>query len=58
MDIIQTGEFINDGKQLFIEVLLGIPDLAHIELADAVDSIPLVDNGWCLPLSAGQDMSM
>lgn len=55
VDVIQSGELIDDGGQLFIEVLLGIANLAHIELANAVDSIALVDNSWCLPLSAGQD---
>lgn len=55
MDVIQSRKLIYDGGQLLIEVLLGIPNLAHIELADAVDSIALVDNSRCLPLSAGQD---
>jgi hypothetical protein len=55
MDVIQSRKLIYDGGQLLIEVLLGIPNLAHIELANAVDSIALVDNSRCLPLSAGQD---
>jgi hypothetical protein len=55
VDVIQSGKPINDGGQLFIEVLLGIPNFPHIELANAFDSISLVDNSWCLPLSAGQD---
>jgi hypothetical protein len=55
VDVIQSGKPINDGGQLFIEVLLGIPNFPHIELANAFDSITLVDNSWCLPLSAGQD---
>ena len=55
MDVIETRKLIYDGGQLLVEVLLGIPNLAHIELANAVDSIALVDNSRCLPLSAGQD---
>jgi hypothetical protein len=55
VDVIQSWKLINDGGQLFIKVLLGIPNFTHIELANAVDSITLVDNSWCLPLSAGQD---
>jgi hypothetical protein len=55
VDIIQAWELINDSGQLFIEVLLSIPNLAHIKLPNARDSISLVDNSWCLPLSAGQD---
>ena len=54
VDVIQSGELIDDGGQLFIEVLLSIANLAHIELANAVDSIALVDNSWRLPLYAGQ----
>jgi hypothetical protein len=55
MDVIQSRKLIYDGGQLLIEVLLGIPNLTHVELADAIDSITLVDNSRCLPLSAGQD---
>jgi hypothetical protein len=55
VDVIQSGKLVSDGGQLFIEVLLGIPNFPHIELANAFDSITLVDNSWCLPLSAGQD---
>jgi len=55
VDVIQSRKLIDDGGELFIEVLLGIPNLAHIKLTNAVDSISLVDNSRCLPLGAGQD---
>jgi len=54
VDVIQSRELIDNCGQLFIEVLLGVPNLAHIKLANAGDSITLVDNSRCLPLSAGQ----
>ena len=55
MYVIQSRKLINDGGELFIKVLLGIPKLVHIKLSNAGDSISLVDNSRCLPLSAGQD---
>jgi len=55
VDVIQSRKLIYDGRELFIEVLLGIPNLAHIKLTNAGDSISLVDNCRCLPLGAGQD---
>ena len=55
MDVIQSRKLIDDGGEIFIKVLLGIPNLAHIKLTNAGDSISLVDNSRRLPLGAGQD---
>jgi len=54
VDVIQSRKLIDDGGELFIKVLLRIPNLARIKLANEGESISLVDNSRCLPLSAGQ----
>jgi len=40
VDIIQSRKLIDDGGELFTEVLLGIPNLAHIKLSNAGEHIP------------------
>jgi hypothetical protein len=52
VDVIQSGKLINDG-QLFIDVLLVIPNSTHIELANAAESIALVNKSRCFAYECG-----
>jgi hypothetical protein len=55
MDALEARELLNDGRELLMEVLLGEPNLAHVELAQARDCIALVHHRRRLPLCARQD---
>ena len=55
VNVIQSGELIDDCRELFMEVLLGVFYLSHVELTKARDCIALVHNSWSLTLCAGED---
>lgn len=55
MDSLKAGELVNDAGELLVEVLLREPHLAHVELTQARDRIPLVHHRRRLSLRARQD---
>ena len=52
VDLVEARELFDDGGELLVEVGLCVLDFAHVELAEAVDFVALVDNGGSLALGA------
>ena len=52
VDLVEARELFDDGGELLVEVGLSVLDFAHVELAETVDFVALVDDGWGLALGA------
>ena len=54
MDVVQLGEAVDDGSQLFVQGRLHKFDLAHVEFANTRNVEACGDHGRCLALSLRQ----
>ena len=55
VDVIQLGEFVQYGRKLVVEVLLGELHLPRVELSDSGYLVVFVDHGGSLALGLGED---